>query len=444
MMVLLPTALLTISLGISEVSMEPDLPLHTKLFTVHRHRVIHSSDEEEVYTRQAMVSTRSDSAPSEISNGYWQINNGYMVQKRNQASQVDVMDFKHLSDSSDTDCKGFITVSEGEEPLSPIQIPMQSLFPLQEFEEMDMAQSNLPSLGMVEASAPGTKLQRSEQSLQMNDGSPVLPSHAPDPTLVGHPAQGDAAPGNNSSFDTDTGIVISMMHSDNDAWDTDLDGTDSDTSTPDYKCGGHSGPSTQEVVHILTQEAKGFQLPTQERRPSLHLLADARISNWPSTDKTCVMEYHPQWKFKHWIAALRAETVRIQANTVVLYLEETLAYEDVPPLKNNLHTMCKTIRQHCRGARIFIANLLPQIQHSLLGRPRVESNFTLLQAIRNVNRALSKTHYLSVYEHFVSNKGKVIRPLHKYFQENDQLTNYGCLILRECLLCEAGLKTDWF
>ena len=181
------------------------------------------------------------------------------------------------------------------------------------------------------------------------------------------------------------------------------------------------------------------------RSPSLHILADSRIGNWPVNDNICKVDYHPEWSFKKWIAALRAETVRVKCNTVVLYLERVQEFEEVPPLKNVLHTMCKILKQHNRDMHIFVSNLLPRITRSPVGKPLVEINFTLLQAVRSVNRAMGKVHYLSVYEHFVSSKGKIIKPTHIFFwEDNVQLTTYGCMILRECLLHESGLKSYWF
>ena len=179
--------------------------------------------------------------------------------------------------------------------------------------------------------------------------------------------------------------------------------------------------------------------------PSVHILADSRLQNWPVKDKFRTIDYHPGWNFKTWIAVLRAETIRIKTNTVVIYLERCQEYEDVPPIKNSLHTMCKTIRQHQQGAKIFVANFLPRVTSSPISRPLGESSFILLQAVRSVNRAMGKINFMSIYEHFISKSGKVIRPTHKYFmQDNVQLTPLGCMVFRECMIHEAGLKGYWF
>ena len=129
----------------------------------------------------------------------------------------------------------------------------------------------------------------------------------------------------------------------------------------------------------------------------------------------------------------------------MLYLENTATYSDIPPLKNGLQSLCKAIRQHHRTCRMFITNLLPSPSSSPQRRTRNHAEFTLLQAIRSANRALGKIHYLSLFEHFVScRKTTTIRPTHKYFTEDFGLTPLGCMVMRECIIWEAGLKTYWW
>ena len=157
-----------------------------------------------------------------------------------------------------------------------------------------------------------------------------------------------------------------------------------------------------------------------------------------------MIEHKPEWEFKQWVSALRAETIRITCDIVVLYLEKTLSYAEVPPLKNGLHSICKVIRQHRRGVKIFICNLRPRPSKSPLCRKRMETEFILVQAVRSINRIMGKIHFMSVHEHFVSREGKILRPIHKYFTEDKELTTLGCMILHECIMREAGIKNYWF
>ena len=222
-----------------------------------------------------------------------------------------------------------------------------------------------------------------------------------------------------------------------------LTDTASTTSTPSYKHGRHTDPTLNEIIRAITAEPVRSQ---HKRGPSVHILADSCLERWPPHDNICVLDYHA-WNIRRWVEALRAETVRIQCNTVILYLEKAQEFSDVLPLKNILHTICKVIRQHNKGTRIFITNWLPSVTSSPLAKAKTrnESEFLLLQAVRSINRALHKVHFMSTYEHFVAKDGKIISLVDQYFPEGStQLTRYGCMILLECFLRETGLKTYWF
>ena len=204
-------------------------------------------------------------------------------------------------------------------------------------------------------------------------------------------------------------------------WDSDLDSVSSTTSTRDFKCGKHSEDLCCLAVKELTSKSRlKSRVNVNRRPPSLHILADSRIAQWPDNDNLCIVDFHPEWGFQNWISALRAETIRVKSNTAVLYLEKCQDYQDVVPIKNSLQTICKTLKQHNRDIRIFIANFLPTATRSPVKTALAESNFNLLQAVRSVNRVLGKVHFLSVYEHFVSKTGSIIRPTHKFFAPDNK------------------------
>ena len=206
------------------------------------------------------------------------------------------------------------------------------------------------------------------------------------------------------------------------AWNSEID-SHSDTSTPAYKRGRYEtreylDPGLDlEAIEQIKLDCK--QLVSSSRRPpSVHILADAQVEMWPQHDNICIMDYRPGWSLKRWTPELRAKSIRIQCHSVILYMEKAQNME-VPPLKNALQTLCRVIRQHRRGARIYISNLLPRVYSTLLQRPITDINFVILQAVRSVNRALTKIHFLTVHEHFVSKRGnRIIKPTHLYFYRN--------------------------
>ena len=250
--------------------------------------------------------------------------------------------------------------------------------------------------------------------------------------------------------EVDGEVIIFMTHSEDAVWNSEID-SQSDTSIPGYKRGWHEDwdevwlePGLElEAIEQIKLDSK--QIHSATKRPaSVHILADAQMEFWPQNDNICIMDFRPGWSLKWWTASLRAESIRIQCHSVIQYFEMAQNME-VQPLKNALQALCRVIRQHSWGARIYVANLLPQVHASPVTRPLSETNFVILQVARGVNRALSKIHFLSTFEHFVSKWGnRIIKPTHKYFGETGELTGFGCLILRECFLREAGLKPYWF
>ena len=136
-------------------------------------------------------------------------------------------------------------------------------------------------------------------------------------------------------------------HGEEEAWDSEAESVASSTSTPSFKRGNHEQTSdsdtTQQIHQQIQQESCQFMEGRRKvctRGPSLHILADSRIQNWPKCDNICVVDFRPGWSFKQWISALRAEMIRVKCNTVVLYLEKVHEFEEVPLVKNALHTIC--------------------------------------------------------------------------------------------------------
>ena len=265
---------------------------------------------------------------------------------------------------------------------------------------------------------------------------------------------------------TKQGVVIKFTHTRESPWDSDLDSL---TSTPDFKRGKHSpdsrsmdthstqpnyasgkpAASNDQAIREILQDGIKFSPPKwvtsrQPKGASILIFADSQLENWPAKDKICTVEFRRGWAIKRWVRAIRTGEIRISCNTVVLYLETTRNWMDVPPVKNILHTLCKTIKLHAAGPRVFVANHLPRVTSSPVNLPVINTNFTLQQATRSVCRAMGGVFEMSIHEHFVSRKGKLIKPRHRYFVDEGALSTWGCMIFRECLLREAGVKGYWF
>ena len=160
----------------------------------------------------------------------------------------------------------------------------------------------------------------------------------------------------------------------------------------------------------------------------------------------CWVECH-NWPIKRWSPALRLGSIRLEGpiHHVALYLEGTRSWNDPPPIKNTLRTLCKTIKNHANNPKIFVCSHLPRVGCHPVQYPVVQSNFTLQQAVRSVARAMKGGVFeLSMFEHFISKKGKLLQPQDLVFGEGESLTEYGCMVFRECLMREVGIKSYWF
>ena len=242
--------------------------------------------------------------------------------------------------------------------------------------------------------------------------------------------------------------IIKFVYQDEGVWEM-----ESDTSTPGYKRGRHSQEPQQsstssrgaefiikclrretlspkdklarQAVQELQEEGSQFSLPShrcQLRTPSILILADKQLHHWPNQDSICTVEMR-DWPIKRWSQAIHLGHIRILSHTVVLYLEGTRKWSDVPPIKNALKGLCKVIHSHGNEPRIFIANHLPRASGSPVQPAIGHTNFTLQQATQSICRSMGKVFELSIHEHFTSKKGKIIRPTHKYF--GDGLTRLG-------------------
>ena len=81
-------------------------------------------------------------------------------------------------------------------------------------------------------------------------------------------------------------VIITMTHSHEEPWDTELENSDNDsvTSTPDFKQGRHPEFEPHEIISLLKEKIPRIG---QDWKPSLQLLGDTRLVHWPKKDRVC-------------------------------------------------------------------------------------------------------------------------------------------------------------
>ena len=95
----------------------------------------------------------------------------------------------------------------------------------------------------------------------------------------------------------ETIIEFTYNSSQQSPWESDAD---SATSTPDYKRGKHTEAkvcqevSDDQAIREMLQDGLQQQAPgwmQKKRQPSLTILADSQLENWPGQDAACTLEY---------------------------------------------------------------------------------------------------------------------------------------------------------
>ena len=167
------------------------------------------------------------------------------------------------------------------------------------------------------------------------------------------------------------------------------------------------------------------------------ILADSQLKFWPAHDRLCWVECH-NWPIKRWSQALRLGSIRLEGpiHHVALYLEGTRSWNDPPPIKNTLLTLCKTIKNHTNNPKIFVCSHLPRVGCHPVQYPVVQSKLhppTSCQECGKSYEGGGCSSYPCL--NTLSPKRESCYNLKILcFGEGESLTEYGCMVFRECLM----------
>ena len=176
----------------------------------------------------------------------------------------------------------------------------------------------------------------------------------------------------------------------------------------------------------------------RHRQPSVHILADNHLKDWPIGDNQCQLMYFEHLPLSQWVEKLWSRTIIIQARIVVLYLHKFKNFMHGAPLKNRITQICHAIRATVGETWIFICNLLPAE-----GRLQLDDasryNRQLFTSTQHVNQELERVFLLDMFAHFVDIQGRTIEPMSNYITTSGSLTLLGAFIFWGCLLQEVGV-----
>ena len=254
-------------------------------------------------------------------------------------------------------------------------------------------------------------------------------------------------------------VIITLSHEDTSPWSScsSDEGTESDSSTPAYKRGKRDvKEGDQESLDAIARrliQKEGMKVKRAPRwmrkfrAPTTVILCDSFLQQWPPHDGKMVVIMNTENDLWRWNAVIRSQQIGIQYINVVVCLRKLARVDGVTPLKNAIQCLSRSIRTVNPDCRIFFTNLPPNPQGvtPVLGKRIPIINLEIQQAIEMVCRqGFIKLHFLSVYEHLVDARGRVITPVQKYFRHEQEFTTAGCALFREIIMREAGMKTYWF
>ena len=162
----------------------------------------------------------------------------------------------------------------------------------------------------------------------------------------------------------------------------------------------------------------------------------------------CRVYCHPEYDMWKWNSVIRSQHINVAPFfNVVLCLQKLQEVEGKIPVKNNVQALYRSIRSVNLGCRIFVSNLPPNPHGGspVLKRRAAQFNTELRETVNELSLQMPKLHYLSMYEHWTdSEDGSVLSPVQKYYSGEGTFTKLGCLMFREFMFREMGVKTYWF
>ena len=169
------------------------------------------------------------------------------------------------------------------------------------------------------------------------------------------------------------------------SWHTEED-QESDTSTPGYKRGIHSGD--RPVLEKVRQEGLSAAIPSWCKSvvaQSIAIIDDGLLSEWPSKDRKCgVLSMNAH--LKECAAKIRERQVSVDFPIVVINLQGIRIVKGMEPLKNGLAALCRAIRSQAPHGQIFIASYMVEpYQTSALQTWAIQLNPSLQMAVQGIN-----------------------------------------------------------
>ena len=204
--------------------------------------------------------------------------------------------------------------------------------------------------------------------------------------------------------------------------------------------------SEQPNIRIILDDIKREYFITwrqarRDRQPSIHLLNDGRLKEWPESDGKVKLTLQPTWVLKDWIKGLQTGDATLEAFNIVVCLDSFRLVPDEIPLKNQIAALCRAIRKVRRDTRIFVCENLPRpYDNSPLGLGARAHNILLKQAAKKIIATkLKRVFPLEMWQHIPQVNEESQAFMFEWFHQDNTLNKQGCAAFRQAMFKELGL-----
>ena len=154
-----------------------------------------------------------------------------------------------------------------------------------------------------------------------------------------------------SKSETEPGENLIQFHHDESTdgvWETIVEDTLLETSTPKYKRGLYEEVDPDEKMHkLILSEGLKYTIPKWMHRacpPSVCILVDYHLKEWPFGDTVCRTSYMEHLPLSQWIEKIKKKTIVLNnIRIIVLYLQKDRYAGHFTPMKNRVVQICRTI-----------------------------------------------------------------------------------------------------
>ena len=158
----------------------------------------------------------------------------------------------------------------------------------------------------------------------------------------------------------------------------------------------------QAARDMIQEQGMCYKVPswmTVARPPSMQLVCDAQMEQWPRRDNKVRVMFKRDWNVMKITEAVRTQEIGLRFGITVFHLTRVREIQSLEPLRNRLAALCRAVKVEQPQGRIFFCNLLPNPHARKVMPPRDKDfNRLLEEAVNGINSRLGRVFYINMWE----------------------------------------------